>query len=628
MLGRMSSPSSNIEREMEPVEPRSEATQETVLVRPGRTGFVLALVVLVCSLLLVVLSWRSARERELAASQAEFEATTREVVDLLQQRLVNYELTIRGGVALFATVARPSPLQWRAFVDGLELPQRFPALTGLGFAAYVTPHELERLQLESRAAGYGLFNVWPRGVRAQYGPILYLEPKTAENISALGFDMYNEPVRRVAMEAARDTDTLRMSGPVRLLQDAGRDVAGLLIYAPVYRAGDVPRSLAARRMSMQGWVYVPFRVSRYVEAALQPMRRELHFRLYDITDATPHLLHADRGFDSSVHHAFSHSMTTEHYGRRWRFDFVSGPEPVAAPSVAALRNTLVVGLLASLLLFGIAWSLARTEARAQRIAARMTAAHRRSEARVLTLNRSLEARVAIRTRELSEVNRELESFAYSVSHDLRAPLRAIEGFSRVLGERYETTLDDTGRDYLGRVRNAAARMGELIDALLKLSRFGRSELKLEPLDLSRIAAEIVEELRAGESEREVAVDIESGLQAMGDPVLVRSLLQNLIGNAWKFTRGRSDARIEFAANQAGEFVVQDNGAGFNQAYVDKLFRPFQRLHDDTGFAGDGIGLASVKRIVERHGGTIRAEGREGEGAGFYFTLPGEAESRD
>lgn len=613
---------------MEPVEPRSEPMQEAVLVRPGRMGFVLALVVLLCSLLLVVLSWRAARERELAASQAEFEATTREVVDLLQQRLVNYELTIRGGVALFATVARPSPVQWRTFVDGLELSQRFPALTGLGFAAYVTPHELERLQLESRADGYGLFNVWPRGVRAQYGPILYLEPRTAENVGALGFDMYSEPVRRAAMEAARDTGTLRMTGRVRLLQDADRDVAGLLIYAPVYRAGDAPRSLTARRMSMQGWVYVPFRVNRYVEVALRPMRRELHFRLYDITDATPELLYVDPGFEQDGHHAFAHSLTTEHYGRRWRYEFVSGPEPVAAPALAALRNTLVVGLLASLLLFGIAWSMARTEARAQRIAVRMTAAHRRSEARVLTLNRSLESRVAMRTRELSEANRELESFAYSVSHDLRAPLRAIEGFSRVLGERYETALDDTGRDYLGRVRNAASRMGELIDALLKLSRFGRSELKLELLDLSHIAAEIAAELSAGEPAREVAVDIAPDLQAMGDPVLVRSLLQNLIGNAWKFTRGRDDAHIEFAANGAGEFFVRDNGVGFNPAYADKLFRPFQRLHDDTGFTGDGIGLASVKRIVERHGGTIRAEGREGEGASFYFTLRGEGENRE
>ena len=607
---------------MEPIEPVQDAMQA----RPARLGFVLALIVLVCSLLLVVMAWRSARERELAASRAEFEATTREVVDLLQQRLVNYELTVRGGVALFATVARPSPMQWRAFVDGLELPQRFPALTGLGFAPFVTPHGLERLQLEARAAGYGLFNVWPRGFRADYGPIFYLEPRTAENISALGFDMYSEPVRRAAMEAARDAGTLRMSGRVRLLQDGDRDVAGLLIYAPVYRAGDAPRTLAARRMSMQGWVYVPFRVNRYVAVALNPMRRELHFRLYDITGDAPDLLYEDPGFEQNGRHAFEHSLVVRHYGRRWRLDFVSGPEPVAAPAVAALRNTLVVGLLASLLLFGIAWSMARTEARAQRIAVHMTAAHRRSEARVLALNRSLEARVAVRTRELSEANRELESFAYSVSHDLRAPLRAIEGFSRVLGERYEAALDDTGRDYLGRVRNAASRMGELIDALLKLSRLGRSELKLEPLDLGHMAAEIVEELRAGESERAVEVDIAPNLQATGDPVLVRSLLQNLIGNAWKFTRGRVGARIVFAVSEDGEFYVRDNGTGFNQAYAGKLFRPFQRLHDEADFTGDGIGLASVKRIVERHGGTIRAEGQEGEGAVFYFTLSGEADN--
>jgi light-regulated signal transduction histidine kinase (bacteriophytochrome) len=252
----------------------------------------------------------------------------------------------------------------------------------------------------------------------------------------------------------------------------------------------------------------------------------------------------------------------------------------------------------------------------------MTVAVRRSESRVRTLNQSLEARVDTRTRELREANQELEAFSYSVSHDLRAPLRAIEGFSRVLGDRYAPVLDDTGRDYLQRVRNAASRMGELIEALLKISRVARGDLQPEPLDLSRMAADIVAELRAGDAQREVLVDIAPGLVANADRVLVRSLLENLLGNAWKFTRGRLDARIAFGQDLDGRtFFVRDNGAGFDEAYVDKLFRPFQRLHDEAGFAGEGIGLATVKRIVERHGGTIRASGTPGEGAVFAFTLP-------
>ena len=594
---------------------------------PGFSGFVLAALVLLASSALVLLAWRAAREREIQTAREEFDAACEEVTELLRQRLVNYELTLRGGVALFATVARPSPQQWRAYVDGLDLAQRFPAVTGLGFAPYATSHGLEQLQVDSRAAGYGLLNVWPHGVREYYGPILYLEPRTQENLAAIGFDMFAEPVRNAAMAASRDTGQVRLSGRVRLLQDGDRDAAGMLMYAPVYRAGDTPQTPAARRMSMQGWVYVPVRIPRFVDVALQPTRRAARFRLTDVTDEHPVTLYAEPDFAGGAVPGFRASKVTEHYGRRWRFDFVSGPMEAAAPGLAALRTALLVGLLASLLLFGIAWSLAHTEARAQRIAVRMTRAHRHSEARVRALNRSLEARVEMRTRELSEANRELESFAYSVSHDLRAPLRSIEGFARILGDRYGAALDAAGQDYLLRVRNAAGRMSELIESMLKLARVGRGELRREPLDLTRMAQDVVAELRAGDPGRVVTVDISPDLRGTGDPVLVRALLQNLLGNAWKFTRDRADARIEFAADErAGHaFCVRDNGIGFSQAYADKLFRPFQRVHEGATFAGEGIGLASVKRIVERHGGIVAAEGREGEGATFWFTLP-EAEA--
>ena len=592
--------------------------------RAGFSGFVLAVLVLLASSCLVLLAWRAARERELKSAEDEFIASCTEVTELVRQRLVNYELTVRGGVALFATVSRPSPQQWRAYVDGLDLPQRFPALTGLGFAPYASSHGLEQLQVESRAAGYGLLMVWPRGVREFYGPILYLEPRTEENLAAVGFDMLSEPVRRSAMEASLDTGQVRLSGRVRLLQDQNQRAAGMLMYAPVYRAGDTPMTLAARRASMQGWVYVPIRVPRFVDVALQPRRRTVRFRVLDITDGAPTLLYADRDFPPRAAGNFNTSVVVEYYGRRWRYDFVSGPIESLAPGLAALHTALLVGLLASLLLFGIAWSLAHTEARAQRIAARMTEAHRRSEARVLALNRSLEARVEMRTRELSEANAELESFSYSVSHDLRAPLRAIEGFARVLGDRYGGVLDEAGRDYLQRVRGAAARMSELIESMLKLARVGRGEVRRETLDLSRMARDILAELRAAEPGREVDAMIAPELRAMGDPVLVRALLQNLLGNAWKFTRDRARPHIEFAAGERrGEraFYVRDNGIGFSQAYADKLFRPFQRVHAEEAFAGEGIGLASVKRIVERHGGNVSAEGTEGEGATFWFTLP-------
>ena len=706
-----------------------------------RRGYLLALAVLIGALLLVLAAWRIARERELRAAETTFGTRTTEVVDRLQRRLVYYELVARGGTSLFASVARPTPRQWADYVDGMNLRARFPAVSGLGFAGYVSNSRLDDLQIEWRDAGWGQLNVRPHGVRDYYGPILYLEPRTPENVAAIGFDMLSEPTRNAAMQTALDTGTAQLSGRV---QEPYRGVSGLILYMPVYRDGDRPLTRASRTQSMQGWVWVPFDLERYVAEALDGLYDDVHFRIFDISSSADTLLFASKETVGKTS-AFHRSATLDVYGRRWRMEFASPPLATAAPSLKGLENMLAMGLFASLLLYGVVWLLAWTEDRAHAIALRLTEDYRRSEqrfrssmhysaigkalldsegrivvanpalgrivgraieslmgvpfeslfeddeislwprddgrtdvdgvhrvtrhlrragdfprqaqltyapvpgnigqdvtglvqvedvtervraeARVQALNRTLEARVAIRTRELSQANQELEAFAYSVSHDLRAPLRAIDGFSRILGERYADQLDQAGRDYLLRVRKAATRMGELIDAMLTISRLGRAELRREPVDLSRMAVEVLDELRAGDRERDVEVRIAPALRATGDATLLRNMLGNLLGNAWKFTRECEHAVIEFGAvvhpEGETEFYVRDNGAGFSQAYTDKLFRPFQRLHTQEEFAGHGIGLASVKRIIERHGGHIHAEGREGEGAVFYFTLPGE-----
>jgi len=220
---------------------------------------------------------------------------------------------------------------------------------------------------------------------------------------------------------------------------------------------------------------------------------------------------------------------------------------------------------------------------------------------------------------------ELEAFSYSVSHDLRAPLRAIDGFSRALEQHYTGQLDDAGRDMLERVRKATGRMATLIDALLMLSRLSRRELRLERVDLTALANEIEADLRARDPARRVEFVIEDGLAALADRALTRTALENLLENAWKFSATRNDARIELASAGSQSFVVRDNGAGFDMAYADKLFVPFERLHRDDEFAGTGIGLTTVQRIVNRHGGQLRGEGRVGDGAAFYFDLgPGDA----
>jgi len=235
----------------------------------------------------------------------------------------------------------------------------------------------------------------------------------------------------------------------------------------------------------------------------------------------------------------------------------------------------------------------------------------------------LEELVEQRTSELVAVNKELESFSYSVSHDLRAPLRGIDGYSHALLEDYPDKLDEQGKDYLHRVRAATQRMGELIDDMLNLSRVTRSEMRREIVNLSALARTITAELQKTQPERHVEFVIAEGLTVNGDTALLRVALENLLGNAWKFTGKQPRAKIEFGVTQhegKPAYYARDDGVGFDMTYVDKLFAPFQRLHSTEEFPGTGIGLATVQRIILRHGGKVWAEGAVGKGATLYFTL--------
>ena len=700
-----------------------------------RRAHLLALLVLLASVVTVLALWRSTYVREVRTAEARFVAQTADVANRIEQRLGHYELLAGGGLSLFSSVSRPTPQQWYGYVEGMNLPERVPSVRGLGFAGYLR-RPLEELAREWEEAGYGTLDLRPAGQRPTYGPVMYLEPHTPQNLRAIGFDLYSEPVRREAMQRALDTGEPSLSGPVQLLLEPGRDSRGLVLFVPVFREGR-PLTPAARRDVMLGWVFVPISVDVMVEHALAGHSGATDFVIHDITGAEPVPVYESA--DWAGEPAFTHSTLLELAGRTWRIDFRSPPLAAAMPRLHHLQQTLALGLFASLLMYLVAWTLARTQSRAHALAMRMTEDYRRSEQRfraamqysaigkvlldsqgdvveanpafarlvglpqqslvgvhfedlfedrhgssapltdggggqvrrqtrmlhrkggytrhvqltyapvpgsvgediaglvqaedvterlraqerVQKLNRTLEHRVALRTRELSEANQELEAFAYSVSHDLRAPLRAIDGFSKVLMERYADSLDEAGRGYLQRVRGAAHRMGELIDAMLLMSRVGRSPLQRERIDLSRMAADVAEELHAADPGHPVDLHIQPGMEAQGDATLLRNLLQNLLGNAWKFTHGRESPRVEFGQQEDGAFYIRDNGAGFDQEYVGKLFRPFQRLHDQKSFSGHGIGLASVKRVVQRHGGTISAEGKVDGGAMFRFTLPGD-----
>jgi signal transduction histidine kinase len=293
--------------------------------------------------------------------------------------------------------------------------------------------------------------------------------------------------------------------------------------------------------------------------------------------------------------------------------------------------TLLVGGMTLHLVRSITRSLRRMEIGAQRLAAgdlgyRIDLREKNELGKLAIIMDIMAARLESRTEELQTLNREMEAFNYSVSHDLRAPLRGIDGFSQALQEDYADKLDDAGRDYLQRVRQAAQRMGHLIDDLLRLSRISRQQLNFNPVDLSAMAEAIVYELQQREPQHRPQITVTPGLSTRGDRDLLRIALENLLGNAWKFTGQTSKAHIEVGQEYQDKervFFVRDNGAGFDLAHADKLFTPFQRLHTTSEFPGTGIGISLVQRIIHRHGGRIWATGAPQQGATFYFTLPEE-----
>jgi signal transduction histidine kinase len=295
------------------------------------------------------------------------------------------------------------------------------------------------------------------------------------------------------------------------------------------------------------------------------------------------------------------------------------------------RRAQVAVVLAStldfLLILYAFWQFARE--RNLRVAAetageQVALAQRETEARaaeIRSLNATLEDRVRMRTAELERINRELEAFSYSVSHDLRAPLRTIDGFSLALQEDYAAAIDNNGRDYIDRVRGGVQRMGQLIDALLQLSRITRAEIIREDFSMSGLAESVASDLQEQNQDRTLSFDIDPGLNAYADPRLTRIALENLMGNAAKFTSKvpHAEIRVGWDSEQTA-WYVRDNGAGFDMAYVEKLFGAFNRLHGDKDFRGSGIGLATVSRIIHGHHGRIWANSAVNQGATFWFTL--------
>lgn len=557
------------------------------------------------------------------SAQVRFDASVNRVQTAIRNRMAAYEQVLRGGVALFNASVQVDRNEWMAYVATLDVAKTYPGIQGIGFSKRVLPVDRDQHIRQVRSQGFPDYTLWPEGERDVYTAIVFLEPFDFRNKRAFGYDMMSQSTRREAMERARDRGIAAVSGKVTLKQETNAEVqAGFLTYLPVYKAGMPVATVENRRTALFGYVYSPFRMNDLMRGILGQDELDVALTIHDGTEVSEQSL-TYTSAETPQAAEFNETVLVQLSGRTWTLAIASLPNFESSLLFGKSRAILLAGGLIALLLIAVMWLIMNTRDRALGIAYTMTRSLRKTESDMRELNTGLEQRVAERTSQLDAVNKELESFAFSVSHDLRAPLRSMAGFCLALMEDYSDKLDETGLDYLERISAASKRMGRLIDDLLTLSRVTRIETKRSDINLSAIAESVAEDLKRSEPDRKVKFVIQPGVVAKGDEILLRTVLENLLGNSWKYSAKKPQATIEFGVEANGvapAFFVRDNGAGFDMAHADKLFKPFQRLHGNAEFEGSGIGLASVANIVRRHGGKIWADAKPNDGAIMRFTL--------
>jgi signal transduction histidine kinase len=570
-------------------------------------------IILVVSLLATAFAWNQSNQLLNDKTRARYHRAVEQIEIALRDRLRIYEAILRGGQGLFDTnenldVTRE---EWRRYVERLKLSELYPGLLAVGFSIRVPRAALAVHVKRIRSEGFPNYAIRPEGKRSEYHSVIYLEPFNDTNRRYFGYDMFFEPVHRLAMERARDTGQLATSGKVSLARETDRDVqAGFLVYLPVYRGGRPPQTVEKRRRMLLGFVFSPFRINHLMSGLVAKTLPTVAFQIFDGGQVNAAALMYDGIPASQDGHrpAFYHTSPFEFGGHTWTLSFSTLPTFEHATEHSEPILVAAGGLVISLLLFGLTRSLAKTHERAQVLAIQMTT----------ELNKS-------RT-EIAAKNRDLETLLYVTSHDLREPLRAIENFARLVHDRYAKSLDDNGKDFLMRIVRGAKRLDQLLLDILTVSRAQRMETKPVEVSGEDIVRETLSRMAQKIRETGASIHVLDGLsQLRVDKTWATAALYNLIGNALKFTRDGESPDVEIGpyrdadSQKAIGIAVRDRGPGIAPEHAARIFQLFQRAVGRE-VEGTGAGLAIVKQIAQRQGGDAWVEARVGGGSVFIVTF--------
>jgi signal transduction histidine kinase len=622
----------------------------------------LPVIILVAGLICTALA---ALQLQRSAEKAEGERFANLVEDraaAITERFDTYMALLRGTSGLFAASGDVTREEFAAYVARLRIPEIYPGLQGVGFATIVAPPQVENFTAKLRETVPD-FAIKPPGPRDFYTTIIYLEPRELRNQSALGYDMFTEPVRRQAMEISRDTGLRTASGKIMLLPEGAKaPQPGFAIYVPVYNTpgGAVPVDLEGRRAAISGWLYSPFRAQELFTKGLGLHGNgPLDFEVYDATDADPSNLLFRSNAGGSLSGRYRDTRTIDVIGRTWVMRAASTERFAQDANRRFVPFVIGGGLLTTLLLFAAALAQARATGVAQEAREQLRLANAGLEDRVEertsqlesarnaleTLNRNLETRVSIRTADLQEANEEMQRFAYIVSHDLRSPLVNVMGFTseldvalQALRKFYEDAvartpdiaspdakiaIEEDLPEAIDFIRSSTSKMDRLINAILKLSREGRRVLTPEAIDLGMLMESIRKSLKHQIGEAGADIEVADLPEITSDRVALEQIFSNLIENAVKYLAPGRPGQIKVRGWSEGTTIVidvEDNGRGIDLRDHSRVFDLFRRAGAQDR-PGEGIGLAHVRALVRRLGGTITLTSEEGQGSTFRVRLP-------
>lgn len=521
-----------------------------------------------------------------------FRRETERVVEMISERLANYEDALWAGVAHHQSTSATDSLTWKAYTERLRIGERYPGINGIGVVYYLHRSEVSAF-LEEQREQRPDFQIHPQHEGEVLYPITYLEP-LEDNVAAIGLDLAHEKNRFEAAEKARSSGTAQITGPIVLVQDSEK-TPGFLFYAPFSKSSN----------KRSGFVYAPFVVHKLMDGTLRTETRHVSVRISDGEQVLyDELRESEPKFDPESDFQVTKTLTA--YGRCWTFEIRSAKSFRGASNNRQPWIILFVGLIIdALLLFFFVM---------------LTSANRRAILYADTLNEELSRK----TKDLERQNEDLERFAFVASHDLQEPLRMVGSFADLLGKRYAGQFDEKGERWLGFLVDGARRMRNLVRDLLLYSRSSQQEFEMSSFELRASLDAALTNLEGTIQAKQPEIVVQENLPSVhGHDAQVSMVLQNLISNSLKFVAQDITPRIEIRSREEEDRVVvsvSDNGIGVEPQYLEQVFTVFKRLHGDEAYEGTGIGLSICKRVIERQGGTIWIESQPGRGTTVFFTL--------